>query len=238
MNKKIVLTTLIFTVFLTGCGKKQNEDIKPIASKPIFELPAGASFVESLGIYSDNLKKIAIAVQRDDISRVEVWALNLAEAGDEIAKRYSKNKPIEYSKTSEWEKELVDIAMQSKKINELVKEKNLAQTRELVNNVRFKLQKIRRENNIKNISDDMLDLQVAVDRLNAESQKKQSLDAINDFKFNFTKLKEYRLGEEYDKIISEIEAVISQVDYTTGSSFESAKQKLKPLFIKLLINFG
>jgi len=152
---------------------------------------------------------------------------------------FVNNQPQEYKETTDWVERMKSLSTLIITSNDMVKEGEFKEAHEKLEMVRKKMREIREENNIRNISDDMLTFHDVMEEVAEAETRAEIDDKMVDLKINFTVLKDYNEGDEkYEEKLKKLENVISEVDNSDESTFIEKRDKLKPAFIELYMMFG
>lgn len=160
------------------------------------------------------------------------------KAWEEFVSAFKDKQPEAYRRTRNWDRKLLEILEHERKADELVKENRLREAQIEMEASRKMFKKIKEENNILNISEEMVALYGATKKVVAANNKEETLENMRDFKLKFTILKAYNIDEEYNQLLFKLEKLIGNIDkLLDGPDFRKAQSELEPVFLELYMEY-
>ncbi len=237
MQKKKIFLFLFVLIALAGlvCVFCFLKDKKEEIEAPI--LGVEKTFDEMVLDFNAVYKKALIYTsegKQESVAEIEkALALWL-----EVERKFSSELPREYQKTESWEDKLNNISDLGGRALSFAKEGELEKSYKELESIRRALKNIRLENGISNISDLFLDLNDVIIVVDGAESKRAALESFGGLKMIFTKLKEIKRDENYQKALEEIGDIISGMENSTEKTFPKHQKKLRPAFIKIYLDFG
>lgn len=236
-----VLCFFVAITILSGCGNKKQE-VKDKSSLDIVvdtEVVENQSFEDA--VYNFNkLYKEALLGSRSGKSEGLVDACRGAYGSWQmLVSDHAQKQPPEFKRTNDWVLSLKSIENTLEESLEAALRSERELANEKLEEARKALFDLRRENAIKNISDDMLLFEEAIDKVVVIEIKDEAAIFMADLKIKFTVLKEYNQNNsKYREMIKEIENIVGGMDSASGRAWAKEKTRLKPSFLALFKEFG
>lgn len=230
------MAVLALTFSFSGCGKEvvDNEKINLNSEEEKM-----LSFEESLSEFNISYKKALLSTGKEQKEEAEKTTRQSYEAWKRIVKNFSNNKPEEYIQEEDWINKLNELNLLEEEALEDVLAGNLFESHEKLELVRKRIKELRTANGIRNIGDDMLSFHDVMEEVANAETKEKAMEHFTDLKINFTVLKEYNQDDiEYNKAVNELSNVISEIESSVDTTFIRFRDKLKPAFIALYMQFG
>ncbi|MCK5211149.1 hypothetical protein KAJ89_00445 [Candidatus Parcubacteria bacterium] len=187
----------------------------------------------------DESSKMSILLSFKEPGEETVSAVSESlQAWEKFVFAFKDNQPIEYQKTRDWDRKLMIILEHARKADELVKENKLAEAGEETKMLREIFKKIKEENGILDISDEMIAFYEAGKKVIEAGTREEVALKLPDLKYRFTILKEYSIDEDYDELIKKLEEIIAKLDkFLDGPDFRKAQSELEPVFMELYLKY-
>ncbi len=187
----------------------------------------------------DNSSKMTILLSLKEPGKETVSAVSESlKAWEKFVFAFKDDQPIEYQKTRDWEKKLIIILEHARKADELVKENKLSQAGEETKMLRKIFKKIKEENGILDISDEMIAFYETGKKITETDTREEVALNLPDLKYRFTVLKEYSIDESYDELMKKLEDIIAKLDkLLDGPDFRKAQSELAPVFMELYLKY-
>lgn len=249
MKKILIFVMLIFA--LISCGKQTNIDDNDTIiinnTKPIQ--------FEKTEVIIDDEEEIFPGLQEDlvDFNETYKQALFNTWKGNEIAIEQTKktmqkwqNIAVKYeykeaegfSNTPDLYSKILEINTYTIKANELVSENKLSEAHEELEMVRKLIAQLRQENNIKNISDDMLIVHDIMEEI-VEDGVNKNMQHYESIKKWIQELYIYNTeNDEYKNMLWNYESFILQLEKMSWNEYTTKLEELKPIFVKMYLKFG
>ncbi len=193
--------------------------------------------MDTLWDFNKIYKKTLMQTGKKQIEEAKQTMPITLEKWEMIENKYIGKKVSEFSKTKDLDVKLKKIGDYIRRANVLVNEQKYTKAHEELELVRKELRQIRAENNIVIISDDMLVFHDIMEEI-VENEEK-SLEELNLLKENLELLKNYNQdNSQYNQMLSELENVVNKLISTEGEDYKNTLKLIKPLYIKLYVNFG
>lgn len=227
-----VITLIIILSFFVVDKKENVNNNKKI---PIAKNYQDKNLKSLLAEFELSYKKALVYSEKSDF---ENTFLNLKEALEiwrTIYKKYKNNSTPMFYNTKDWSKKIEIIYENLVSANANLKSKDFLKTKNELEKVRIDLRDLRRENNIKNINDLMLDFYEDLKPVVESPDKKSSLIYMKDMKISFLFIKENLSDEKYLEKVSEIEDSISKIDSSVASDFKKYQKKILTQFDELYL---
>ena len=221
--KKFVLI-FVFSFLVLGCSSSQKE-IFPIGT-----------FDASIKIFNDSYKAALFSSGKNQALDTESSLVQTLILWTNIENAFLKNQPIEYQKTKDWDKVLDSIGDAISEAEDLRQKGDLLGAHKKLESVRYKLKKIREENNRENLSDKSLIFHDTMEDL-LENPSHKNL--IQQLQKEIQPLLVYQSKDgKYQKTIQALKKIVDNLKTTEGKEYETNLKKLKPAFIQFYLRFG
>ncbi len=227
----IILILIGVSLYFLNTKNIDNNKIVTVEEKSIYE---ELGFFELLGEFEKKNKEIIISLERrdDEIINIsnkalEIWSL--------VHSKFKNKQIVEYSNTKDWAKKLELIYEASISANNYILDKKFDEAYFELDMIRRQLRNMRRENNIININDQMLDFFDSLQPVVQAEKKEKTKEYMQSLKLNFLSLKELNRGDTYNNNILIIEKAISGIDRLVASDFRRSQLELDLGFQELYL---
>jgi hypothetical protein len=238
--KKIYLMSLLITVLLVGGCSIGKKDSSPIninnnIKKDSIDIK---TFDGQVKEFNEVYKKALFATgkeKKEESKKNMSMSLSLWQ---KVVDNFKEQQPNEYKSTLDWGGSLDEILALEKSADKLVKEEKFQEAHEELEVVRKKLKELRQDNNVKNISDDMLifhDIMEEVIEIESLDKAKGHFDELV---LSFSELRKYAFGSKYEEKLKKLEKALMDIVGSSKDDFKENRDKIKPLFIDIYLVFG
>ncbi|MDD2871036.1 MAG: hypothetical protein PHS49_03520 [Candidatus Gracilibacteria bacterium] len=163
---------------------------------------------------------------------------NCVELWGNIISKYRGYEVVGFEKSTDLDKTLIEIGINLLTASDFSTGGKMEIAHSELEKVRMTIMKIRQENNIKSISDDMLIVHNKMEEI-VENGATKDDNKIQELKTDIQKLKEYNTDkDEYKKMLSDFENAVNSLKDLSGNDYNTKLKELKPLFIKMYMKFG
>ena len=228
----LLIIILISVVFIIQQLIQQRNKDAPLATQKEVVL-------EEVVKEIDDTNKMAIFLTLNESDEGTLSAVSASlQTWEKFVFAFKDNQPIEYQKTRDWDRKLITILEHARKADELVKENKLPQAGEETKKIREIFKKIKEENGILDISDEMIAFYEVGKKVTEADTREDVALSLPDLKYRFTVLKEYSIDEDYDQLIKKLEDIIAKLDkFLDGPDFRKAQSELAPVFMELYLEY-
>jgi len=156
------------------------------------------------------------------------------QAWENFVNAFKNKQPEIYNQSRDWEDKLLTILEHQRKADELFKEGNLNEAQVELEQSRLIFKEIKEENNILEISDELLAFYAEIKVITAAKNKNEVAANLNNLKLRFTILKEVNIDKNYSQLMVRLENIIRDLDrLLDGPEFRKAQKELMPTFMEL-----
>lgn len=244
MNKKVInkkklsitiILLFLIVVFVFYIIRQQNRSVNtPIVIQSKISLKEAQKEINSV-----NAQKALLLLSGKE---QEEELINIAQkslkAWEVFVVEFKDNQPKEFERTRDWNRKLTAILEHERKANELTLEGELGLAKkenELAGEI---YSKIKKENNILEISDEMLAFYKSIEKIISAEAREDIKKELPELKYNFTVLKEFNIDDKYNELIARLEEIISDLDkLLDGPDFRKAQAELEPVFMELYMGY-
>ncbi len=218
----LIVIVLIAVIFFVTKKEKEAPEIK--------------INLEEITNNIDNANKnIAIEVKEDKIinhfgEASKNWQL--------FYENFKENQPEEYKKSRDWSKKLWEIKVLSAKAYELSLEGDIEAAKFKSAKARDIYLQIKKENNILDMSDELLQFYKQSILLNQAENKAEIIILLPKIKISFVNIKERKNNKEFIVLINKIEKTITDLDrQLDGPDLQQAQKDILILAKELYLNY-
>lgn len=245
MKKNYLLPLLlILALSVSACTTSETKDTASQSSNDsgnttMVDKQTTESFDDLVDKFNAVYKKALFATGQEKADEAESLAPQALALWEDVEEKYLEDQPGEYQKTQNWQEALQEIGELERKSVELVNEGDLLAAHEELEMVRKRIHDLRVENNIQNISGDMLVYHDIMEEI-AEAESKDSIEEeLPKLKTALDALASYNQdNEEYQSLLASLEEATLALETADAEEFKSVQAKLKPAFIILYLKFG
>lgn len=245
MKKNFLFAIIIILMLsISACSKKSNEkavidDIVDQADATDVEVVKNIIFDERLEEFNKIYKKALLLTGQENTEEAVKTTKEAYDLWIVIFNDFVNNQPKEYRETRDWALRMKSLSSEIVAAESFAERGEMKEAHEKLELVRKNIREIREENNIKNISSDMLVFHDIMEELLLIKTKAEAETKIVELKISFATLKSYNYGNlEYEEMIQKLEKAISEIDNSTEDIFKEKSEKLKPIFVDFYMQFG
>ena len=193
---------------------------------------------EQFDNFDDALKKVEIYNYRKDFENASSTITGANIAWQEFLKMNQAGKCVIFQSDTNLAKKLFVITESISKAHEIAQEKSFESACQLALTARADLLKLKKDNSAYDISLELFDFFIEIDKLEKVEKKAEVMSILPDLKYKFTGLKQYNPNDNFLRIISEMEKNIGYLDkFLDGPDFQKAKSDLSDLFWEIYYEY-
>lgn len=251
-NKILVLWISISLLFLSSCWSKTE----------IIEISSGATV--NIENWTGNIKKEPEKVVTISLiwwlwksltafnniykkALFNTWKLNeewvkqteqALEEWNELMNKFVWKKVVWYQKTEKLDNKLEKIGKFISEANTFVSEWNMPEAHEKLEHVRKEIRKIRQENWVKSISDDMLTVHDIMETI-VDHKWDKNLAEFDEINIWIEALERFNIwNNEYEEMLLSFKNIVIELSKLEWEDYTTKLKELKPKFIKIYMKFG
>jgi hypothetical protein len=235
---KALIAVFVTAAFLLGgCGvvdkaKEINDRLKPPPEQR-------GSFDDLVSSFDSVYKDAREATGNGQADEAETKAPEAAGIWAQIEKNFAGSQPAEYAKTANWESAIRGIGDLMREADRLTAQGQLEAAHAKLVEARDWLKEIREENQVRSLTDLMIDLSAAVDDV-ADSPAKDAVK-LQELRRRLEPVaawEEYRADASYQAMVGELTEVIKLLQIYDGDEYRTELEKLRPAFLRLYLAYG
>lgn len=226
--KILILILLFFAMFFAYKIFFYHE--KPIEKTAVCEEP--------LDRFADALKEIKIKEYHKECTDAAEVIGRANQAWQEYIGMSKNETCTVLSKDKNFDKKIFVITETIRQANEFILEKKFAAACGQALAAKADLDELKKDSNIPDISTEIFDLFIQIDKLGAMKKKAEVMAILPDLKYKFTLLKQFYIDEEYQRLLSGMETQIGYLDkFLDGPDFQKAQVDLQALFWEMYYGY-
>ncbi|MDP2091144.1 MAG: hypothetical protein Q8K30_06130 [Candidatus Gracilibacteria bacterium] len=218
----------------TGVTKTNSGELK---NKGEATLPEASGLVKDIEDFNVNYKKALISTSEG--SQISIGLTkNITEKWGNIISNYRGYKVVGFEKTVGLDDKLIAIGINLLNASDYVTSGKMDLAYEELLKVGVSINKMREENGIKSIRDDMQSLKDKIQLIVNDGDNKDA-NKFKDLGTQIEKLIEYNTdNKEYKQILGDLEKLIINVSNLTGQDYNYKLIELKSEMEKFYVKFG
>lgn len=243
--KKLQLIIVLLTTALIASACSTSKEIE-LANETYQTLVEEVKEIESSEESFDNMadsfnevyKTALFATGKEKKEEAESSTIKSLALWEKIEEKYLVA-PQEYKNTNDWVSVIENIGDYERKAEKLVKEGKLLEAHEELEMVRKLIKELRVENNIKNISSDMLVFHDIMEDVIEAEDKSEVQNKFPELIEMLDSLKSYNKERvEYAESLKKLEDITMEMQASVGEDFKILQSEIKSAFIAIYIQFG